>query len=128
MFEKINSKASDFAVWFSSKLFTWQSLTVHIYIYTAAWFIESGDHHLFLDCISIEAVMVTLLVGMATKRAEEHREKLAKMDRARDQKDLETDQSTNELVKLQNQELEALSQLTKEIHTIAADLHKIAKP
>jgi uncharacterized membrane protein len=123
----ISDKASNFAVWFSKKIFTWQSLVSHVIIYAVAWFAEGGDHHLFLDCISMEAVFVSLLVGMATARAEEQREILAAMDRERDQTDLETDQETNELIEIQAVEIQKLVEISKDIHNLSSEVHKHIK-
>ena len=118
---------SNFATWFSKKIFTWQSLVIHIIVYSIAWFSEGGDHHLFLDFISMEAVFMTLLVGMATARAEQHREYLDNLDRERDQVDLETDQNTNQLIGLQAIELQKLIEMSKNIHDLSTDVHKHIK-
>jgi uncharacterized membrane protein len=118
---------SNFAVWFSKKIFTWQSLLLHVAIYATAWFVEGGDHHLFLDCISMEAVFVTLLVGMATARAEQQREELAALDRHRDQMDLETDQNTNKLINMQAEEIKELHQVAKEIHNLSTEVRNHVK-
>lgn len=123
----ISNKASNFAVWFSKKIFTWQSLLLHVGIYATAWFWEGGDHHLFLDCISMEAVFVTLLVGMATARAEEQREILAALDRHRDQIDLETDQETNQLIETQAIELQKLIEMSKNIHNLSSEVYRHIK-
>lgn len=123
----MSEKMSNFAVWFSKKIFTWQSIVVHIIIYTTVWFAEGGDHHLFLDFISMEAVFMTLLVGMATARAEEQRETLASLDRRRDQIDLETDQETNELIEMQAIELQKLIEMSKDIHDLSSEVHRHIK-
>jgi uncharacterized membrane protein len=118
---------SNFAVWFSKRIFTWQSLLLHVVIYATAWFVEGGDHHLFLDFISMEAVFVSLLVGMATARAEQHREKLAALDRHRDQIDLETDQETNQLIEMQAIELQKLIEMSKDIHDLSTEVRNHIK-
>jgi uncharacterized membrane protein len=118
---------SNFAVWFSKRIFTWQSLVLHVVIYATAWFVESGDHHLFLDFISMEAVFVSLLVGMATARAEQQREELAEFDRRRDQIDLETDQNTNQLIALQAVEIKELYLIAKEIHNLSTEVRNHVK-
>jgi len=123
----MSEKMSNFAVWFSKKIFTWQSLLLHVAIYATAWFVEGGDHHLFLDCISMEAVFVTLLVGMATARAEQQREELAALDRHRDQMDLETDQNTNKLINMQAEEIKELHQVAKEIHNLSTEVRNHVK-
>ena len=123
----MSEKMSNFAVWFSKRIFTWQSIGAHVVIYTTAWFAEGGDHHLFLDFISMEAVFMTLLVGMATARAEAQREELAKLDRHRDQMDLETDQNTNKLISLQALEIQKLVEVSKDIHALSSQVHKHIK-
>jgi uncharacterized membrane protein len=123
----ISKIMSNFAVWFSKLIFTWQSLLLHVVIYATAWFVEGGDHHLFLDCISMEAVFVTLLVGMATARAEQHREELAALDRHRDQMDLETDQNTNQLINMQAEEIQELYKVAKEIHNLSTEVRNYIK-
>ena len=123
----MSEKMSNFAVWFSKRIFTWQSLLLHVVIYATAWFVEGGDHHLFLDFISMEAVFVSLLVGMATARAEQHREKLAALDRHRDQIDLETDQETNQLIEMQAIELQKLIEMSKDIHDLSTEVRNHIK-
>jgi uncharacterized membrane protein len=123
----MSEKMDNFAVWFSKIIFTWQSVVTHIVIYTTAWFAEGDDHHLFLDIISMEAVFMTLLVGMATRRAEEQRESLAVLDRQRDQIDLETDQNTNQLISLQAKELRELHQVAQEIHNLSTEVRNHIK-
>lgn len=117
----------NFAVCFSKLIFTWQSFMLHVAIYATAWFVEGGDHHLFLDFISMEAVFVSLLVGMATRRAEKHREQIASLDRKRDQIDLETDQNTNQLIGLQAIELQKLMNMSNEIHQLSKEVHQYIK-
>ena len=123
----MSEKMSNFAVWFSKRIFTWQSLLLHVAIYATAWFWEGGDHHLFLDIISMEAVFMTLLVGMATARAEEQREALAELDRHRDQIDLETDQETNQLIEMQAIELQKLIEISKDIHSLSTEMRNHVK-
>jgi len=123
----ISKIMDNFAVCFSKLIFTWQSFMLHVAIYATAWFSEGGDHHLFLDFISMEAVFVSLLVGMATRRAEEHREQIAALDRKRDQIDLETDQNTNQLIGLQAIELQKLINMSNEIHQLSKEVHQYIK-
>lgn len=48
-------------------VFTVWSFLAHIVVYPLAMSAEGGDFHLFLDAISIEAVFVSLCVGINTK-------------------------------------------------------------
>ena len=123
----MSEKMDNFATWFSRKIFTWQSVVLHVAIYATAWFVEGGDHHLFLDAISMEAVFMTLFVGMATRRAEEQRERLADFDRKRDQMDLETDQNTNKLINMQSEEIKELHEVAKEIHNLSVEVRNHVK-
>lgn len=123
----MSEKMDNFAVWFSKRIFTWQSVLLHVAIYATAWQIEGGDHHLFLDFISMEAVFMTLFVGMATRRAEEHREQIAALDRERDQIDLETDQNTNQLINFQAIELKEIRKVATEIHELSTEVRNHIK-
>lgn len=118
-----DNRSDQFAISFSRRLFTWQSLLAHVAVFAVAWRIEGGDHHLFLDAISVEAVLVTLLVGMATRRAELQRSVLEQIDRERLQADLDTDRATNQLLRLQGHEVQKLSMLSEEIHSLSEQIH-----
>ena len=70
---------------------------------------------------------MTLFVGMATRRAEEQRERLADFDRKRDQMDLETDQNTNKLINMQSEEIKELHEVAKEIHNLSVEVRNHVK-
>ena len=51
----------------ADKVFTVWSVALHVIVYATAWIAGAGGHALFLNAISIEAVFVTLAVGVNTK-------------------------------------------------------------
>lgn len=116
-------KADRYATWFSQRLFTAQSVGLHLVAFAIAWQVEGSDHHLFLDAISVEAVLVTLLVGIATRRAEQQRAVLEQLDRERLKADLDMDVATNHLLKLQVAEVQRLAELSKAIHDMSTEMH-----
>jgi hypothetical protein len=118
------TKADQFAATFSRHLFTGRSLALHLVAFTIAWQAEGGDHHLFLDAISVEAVLVTLLVGMATKRGELQREHLEAVDRERLELDLRLDQATHERLVGHDAKLRNIADVSHDIHKLAAQIHK----
>jgi hypothetical protein len=120
----MSKRADQFATWFSRKLFTWQSLVAHVIAFSIAWRIEGGDHHLFLDAISIEAVLVTLLVGMATRRAEQQRALLEQLDRERLQLDLDMDRATNHLLRQQSVQVDHIEAISRDLHQLTSEMHR----
>lgn len=49
---------------FAEAVFTLWSFVAHIVLYAAAWALGTSPHALFLNVISIEAVLVSLCVGI----------------------------------------------------------------
>lgn len=64
----------------ANAVFTVYSFIGHAVVYPLLMYLEGGDYHLFLDAISIEAVFVSMCVGIQTKLSAK-RDRVAQLQR-----------------------------------------------
>lgn len=74
------SAPEKFCLAFSRYFFTFGSAIIHAIVYACIMNLEGGDFHLFLDGISIEAVFVSIFIGIAQNTAAK-REQIAQLQR-----------------------------------------------